>query len=350
MKKRTLLLVICSGLLSIGVVFAGQSGWTLPQRFLPPPEGASAPLQKAIASLPAPDVAMVHQLVPANEKEWRKLIDSTREQSIRKARELARNLSVKVEQRVLAGVPVFSVTPSRVMPQHKNHLFLHLHGGAYVFNGSEAATYEAALIADRIGIPVLSVDYRMPPDHPFPAALDDAVAVYRELLKQYPAGSLAIGGTSAGGGLALATLLRLKELDLPLPAALFGGTPWSDLTLTGDSYHLNEGADHVLVTGEGLLASAARLYAGDRDLAEPLLSPVHGDYSGFPPAILVSGTRDLFLSNTVRVYQKLRAAGVPARLEVFEGFSHGDYLSMYQTPESRQMFKALSEFLNSHLP
>ena len=160
---------------------------------------------------------------------------------------------------------------------------------------------------------------------------------------------MALGGTSAGGGLILASTHKFIELGFPLPGALFAGTPWSDLTKTGDSYVTNEGVDYLLVTYEGVLAGAAKLYAGDHDMIDPLISPVYGDFKGFPPTYLVSGTRDMFLSNTVRTHRKLCAAGVVADLNVYEGFSHGEYLKTIDSPESEEVFAELGAFLLEHL-
>jgi len=156
-------------------------------------------------------------------------------------------------------------------------------------------------------------------------------------------------GSSAGGGLTLATVHRLKELKVPLPGALFAGTPWSDLTKAGDTRYTNADIDDVLVTSDGLLGACARLYVGMHDLKHPLVSPVYGDLSGFPPTILVSGTRDLLLSDTVRVHRKLCQAGVDARLHVFEGLSHAQYLSLFQTPECRDAFGQVSSFFDELL-
>ncbi len=160
------------------------------------------------------------------------------------------------------------------------------------------------VIASQVKIPVLSIDYRMPPEHPFPGAVQDVVAVYKHLLKTRHARSIALGGSSAGGGLALASTHKLIELGLDIPAALFAGTPWADLTKTGDSHYTNEGIDRILVTYDGLLADAAKLFAGDHDMKNPLISPVYGDFTGFFPTYLVTGTRDLFLSDVVRTHRK----------------------------------------------
>jgi acetyl esterase/lipase len=160
---------------------------------------------------------------------------------------------------------------------------------------------------------------------------------------------MAIFGTSTGGGMTLAMILRAKAEGLPLPAAIAPGTPWSDLTKTGDSYFVNDHVDNVLVSYDSLLGAAALLYAGGHDLKDPFLSPVYGDFHGFPPAILTTGTRDLFLSNTVRVHRKLRQAGVEAVLNVFEGESHAQYALAADAPESAEAFTEIAAFLASHL-
>jgi acetyl esterase/lipase len=196
---------------------------------------------------------------------------------------------------------------------------------------------------------VLSVDYRMPPHHPFPAGLDDVVTVYQHLLTDRPAKSMVLGGTSAGGGLILAAIHKLIKLGLDVPGALYAGTPWTDLTKTGDSYYTNEGIDRLLVTYDGILAAAAHLYAGDYDLKDPLISPVYGDFHGFPPTFLLTGTRDLFLSNTVRAHIKLRQAGAVADLLVYEGVSHGDYATEATSPESLHAYAEMNAFLLRHL-
>ena len=198
-------------------------------------------------------------------------------------------------------------------------------------------------------IKVISVDYRMPPDYPYPAALDDTLAVWREMLKTHPAKNLGMWGTSAGGGLTLAAVMRLRELHEPIPGAIMGGTPWSDLTKTGDTYYTHEYIDNVLGSNDGNLEACAKLYAGNHDLKEPLLSPVYGDFTGFPPSILLSGTRDLFLSNTVRVHQKMLKAGVTAELLVFEGESHSQYSLVPDAPESADAFTEVAQFFNRHL-
>ena len=221
---------------------------------------------------------------------------------------LASRRGLAIDQLDIDGVGVFRLTPNEPAEVHDGHAFVYLHGGAYVYGGGRSGLGEASIIASRAGLAVIAVDYRMPPKYPFPAAVDDVVTVYRRLLKTYPATALAIGGTSAGGGLALAAVHRFKQLGLGVPGAIYAGTPWADLTKTGDSLYANEGLDRVLVTYDGPLGAAAELYAGGHDMTDPLISPVYGDFTGFPATYLVTGTRDLF-SERHRAYAYPDACG-----------------------------------------
>ena len=134
-----------------------------------------------------------------------------------------------------------------------------------------------------------------------------------------------------------------------MPGALAAGTPWADLGKVGDSYFTNDGIDNVLYSYEGLLGEAARVYANGHDLKDPMLSPVYGDVTGFPPTILTSGTRDLFLSNTVRMHTKLRQANVEVDLIVLEGLSHAQYYFVENAPETKFHFSELAKFFRKHL-
>ena len=254
-----------------------------------------------------------------------------------------------LEQQTIAGVPVYMVKPSRIAPENRDRLLVHVHGGGYTSFGGRAATPEAILMAHYGQIEVISVDYRMPPDFPFPAAVNDTVAVWKAVVQTHVPSRVGLFGTSAGGGLTLATVLRLKQLQLPLPGALMAGTPWTDLTQTGDTYFTNEFVDNILGSYRGGLEAAAKLYAGPHNLKEPLLSPIYGDVSGFPPTLLLSGTRDLFLSNTVRMHQKLLQSGAHADMLVFEGQSHAQYLIVPEAAESATAWREVSGFFAQNL-
>ncbi|HAS40472.1 MAG TPA: esterase [Microscillaceae bacterium] len=319
------------------------------KRKIPPPDQASTVIQEFIIKKGQPNVETASKLSFPNEQAWMKYIVKAEKDGAKMARQLATKLNIKVKKRSIANVTVRYIIPDRVSPTHKNNIFIHLHGGAYVLNGGYAGITEALMIAQYVSIPVVSIDYRMPPKHPFPAAINDVLAVYKELLKEYPPKSIAIGGTSAGGGLVMASLHNFKAAKQKLLGAVFLGTPWADINKIGDSYFLNEGIDQLLVSYAGILKESANLYAGEHDKKDPLISPIYGDFTEYPPTYLVSGTRDLFLSNTIRTHRKLKSAGVIADLNVYEGISHGQYLLIYGSPENKQVFNELGVFLNNHL-
>lgn len=318
---------------------------TIPARTIPVPTTVSPELQKLIA----PAWSGSKSPMKLTNDEWKALQKRTDEGRAKALEPAKQKLRVSVQEEKIAGVRVFRVKPQAIAPENRNRLLVHVHGGAYVFGGGESAASEAVLMAHFGKIEVVSVDYRMPPDFPFPAALDDGLAVWKEIAKSRDPKNLGLFGTSTGGGMTLAMVLKMKELKMALPGAIMAGTPWSDLTKTGDTYYTNEFVDNILGSNDGLLEAAAKLYAGNHDLKEPLLSPVYGDLRGFPPAILLSGTRDLFLSNTVRVHQKLLQAGSVAELLVFEGQSHAQYSLAPDAPETAAACGEVSKFFDRHL-
>ncbi|CAN7480044.1 alpha/beta hydrolase [Variovorax sp. LjRoot84] len=289
--------VVRSPQVPVAAVTDQKAAQQIPARLMPVPGTVSPQLRTMIAGGPSP----IWNAHPKSTEEWRTWVQQRAEGAVRGLPALRQKLEVTVEPSVIAGVKVFTVAPRVTSPENLRRVLVHVHGGGYVLNPGEAGTSEAILMAGFGHFKVVSIDYRMPPDHPYPAALDDAMAVYREVVKSTDPSRVAIFGTSTGGGLALAMVLRAKREGLPLPAAVAPGTPWSDMTKTGDSYFTNEMVDNVLVSHDGWLGDAAALYANGHDLKDPLLSPVYGDLAGFPPTLLTTGTRDLFLSNTVRV-------------------------------------------------
>lgn len=286
--------------------------------------------------------------VPRSAAEWRALRLQRAQAIAPQLEELRARFGVTVTPQMVAGVRCYVAKPQLMADKNRDRLVLSLHGGAHVFRAGEAATLEAIYIAGLTGLKVLAVDYRMPPEHPFPAGMDDVIAVWKNTLQQVKPAHTALFGMSSGGGLALAFVQRAKQENLPLPAALVAATPWSDLSKTGDSYFTHAGDDKILDRYEGLLEEAAKLYAAGRDLKDPSLSPVYGDFSGFPPTFLVAGTRDLFLSNTVRVQRKLKQAGVHTQLEVLEGESHGEFM-MPNATGAASLFADIAAFLAAHL-
>jgi acetyl esterase/lipase len=250
-------------------------------------------------------------------------------------------IDVDVEDRIVDGVPVFVITP-RGTAADDPRVFLDIHGGALVMGSGAVCRAMGITSIPRTGVTTWAVDYRMPPSDPYPAPLDDCVAVYRALLEVRPPERILVGGGSAGGNLVAAMLLRAKDEGLPMPAALALFTPEIDLTESGDSFDTNAGVDYVLVNR---LTDSIALYAGDHDLTHPYLSPIFGDVTGFPPTFVQAGTRDLFLSNAVRFHRKLRDAGVDAELHVWEAMPHGGF---FGAPEDAEMAVELRRFIAKH--
>lgn len=319
---------------------------TVPGRSIIVPQTVSPQLQAAIAAAyRVPN----WNANPKSAAEWKELVATLAARGAAAQPAIREKLGVTLQPAVIGGVKAFILTPKEIPARNRDRLLVHVHGGGYVYNPGEAGTQEATLMAAYGGFKVISFDYRMPPDHPYPAAMDDAMAVWKAALKMQKPRNMAIFGTSTGGGMTLAMILRAKQEHLPLPAAIAPGTPWSDLTETGDTYKTNEWLDNILVSYSGYLSHAALLYANGHDLKDPQLSPIYGDFHGFPPAILTSGTRDLFLSLTVLTHRKLRQAGVEAQLQVFEGMSHAQYQFDPFAPETKEAFTEIARFFDKHL-
>ncbi|MCQ6272313.1 alpha/beta hydrolase [Pseudarthrobacter sp. R1] len=246
------------------------------------------------------------------------------------------------DRRDIQGVQVFVSLPTG--RSTGDAVCLDLHPGALMFMGGEVCRRLGAFTALSYGMETWSVDYRMPPIHPYPAALDDALTVYRELVEARGAENILVSGTSAGGNLAAALLLRAKDEGLPMPRALVLGTPEVDLTESGDSFQVNKYADTTLQSTQ----SINLLYANGNDLSEPYLSPLFGNLAGFPSTLIHTGTRDLFLSNSVRMHRRLLAAGAAAELHVFEARPHGGFGGA--TPEDDELREQVISFIQHHFP
>jgi acetyl esterase/lipase len=202
----------------------------------------------------------------------------------------------------------------------------------------------AKIRASDYGAEVYAVDYRLLPEHPFPAGLDDCVAAYTEILKHHDAGNLVLAGASAGGNLAAALALRARDERLPLPAAVLLLTPALDMTQSGDSYQTNRLLDVNLYGGGG---DGPALYAAGTDVMHPYVSPLFGDFTGgWPPTLLTTGTRDLLLSDTVRMHRALRRAGVRAELHVAEASPHGGFMGA-NAPEDAEVIAECRQFVCS---
>ncbi len=345
-KSRLALLTLATLAASVAARAETFPPQQVPAQSLPVPSADVSPQMQAFIARPLnPDW---NKLWKTGE-EWRAAADKQAATVVPTIPPMLERLHVKLEPQAIDGVKVNVATPDSVPAQNQGKVLIHVHGGCYVLFPGQSGATEAIMMAGFGHYKVIAVDYRMPPEAYFPAALDDAITVYKAVLKTTRPKDVAFFGTSAGGALTLEMALRAKQLGLPMPGALAPGTPMSDVTKTGDSFYTNEKVDNVLVSRDGFCDAATVVYARGHDLADPLLSPVNGDMAGFPPTILTTGTRDLLLSNTVRVHRKLRALGIPAELEVYEGQSHAQYQFDDRVPETKVAFDEIAGFFGQHL-
>jgi acetyl esterase/lipase len=251
---------------------------------------------------------------------------------------------VTVEKMTVGGVPASLIRPKTPAPGAEDRLLVNLHGGAFFLGAGSIR--EAIPIAGLTGIPVLAVDYRLAPEHPFPAAVDDAIAVWRALLKTYAAKHMAIYGSSAGAALTAETTTRAKQLGLDLPAALgfFSGTV--DFSKEGDTEALF-GLGGLAATVTPMVVQV-RGYVAGQNLQDPVLSPGFSDVTGFPPTLLMSGTRDFFLSSTTSFHRQLLRAHVPAELVVFDAMPHV-FWGNPDLPETKEALQIQADFLKAHV-
>ena len=223
-------------------------------------------------------------------------------------------------------------------------VLLYLHGGGYCMGSLNTHRAMAARLAQACRARTLNVDYRLAPEHPHPAAVDDAVAAYRWLLDGGVApAQVVVGGDSAGGGLVVATLLALRDGGHPRPAAGFCLSPWVDLECDSETYTTKAEAD-PMCTKEGLDEMAAA-YAGERDLRHPLVSPLHADLSGLPPLLIQVGTAEVLLDDAVRLADGARAAGVDVRLEAWDDLVHVFQAFGPMIPEAVEAVDAIGAFV-----
>lgn len=323
-----------------------DAGIKIDSKIIPFPRSVSLEAQAVLRSLVGADgvpINALHSMPEVDDADgWRRVKAAVERQYDAMAEAMEPSLLATAETISVGDATVHLATPAK--PVKSDRAVIDLHGGALVAGGGKACAAGARSRADQHGVRCYGVDYRMPPDHPYPAALDDCLATYRHVLDRHAAKNIVICSRSAGGNLAAATLLRARDEGLPLPAGLVLLSPEIDLTESGDSFEVNRMVDVVL---PGSLMRNNRLYAAGADLSHPYLSPLFGNLEGFPPTLLQCGTRDLFLSNTVRMHRALRAAGVAAELHVFEAMPHGGFMG--GTPEDREIEQEVKSFVFRHL-
>lgn len=308
----------------------------LPDRVIPLPDTIS---DEARAFLSNPLFSQEPQTPELDDIEgWRRHCAESNARMVAMMRMQRAGIAFTHQVHRLAHCDLYEIEPANL--RSDDRAILYIHGGAFIVGGGEASLLAAVQIADMAGLRTYSVDYRMPPDHPFPAGLDDCVEAWQLVLERFDAGKVAFYGGSAGANLVCTTTLKARDTGLPMPAACVLHSPGADLRQIGDTYTTNTGLDVVLKRPADWLPA---LYSGGHDLTDPYVSPALADFSkGFPPTVLTSGTRDLLLSDTVRLHRALRRAGVRAELHVWEAMCHG---LTHEAPEAKELLGEHIAFL-----
>ncbi len=227
----------------------------------------------------------------------------------------------------------------------RNGTLLYLHGGAWCLHLPALYAGFAAALSKATGLRVLLVDYRLAPEHPFPAAIDDCLATYRAMLESTQGGPLVVAGDSAGGGLTLITLMRARDAQLPLPACAVLLSPCTDLTFSGPSVRYNALADPMFSAASmGLLPD---IYCPGQELGNPLLSPLFGTWAGLPPLYFLAGSTEMLLDDSVRAHDRALQAGTPSRIDVWRQMPHV-FPVVRMLPEARAAMRLIVEFIEQH--
>jgi acetyl esterase/lipase len=306
-------------------------------RVIPMPTTISPEARKWLESLNLESLKQAG--APESLAERRTRTDAWRKMDSAEARKL---YPVNVEETSMAGVRTDIITP--LATAEGNRVLINLHGGG--FNSDSGSLIEGVPIASRAKIKVVSVYYRLAPENPFPAAVDDVVAVYKELLKTYKPHNIGIYGTSAGAILTAEVAVRLKQLGLPLPAALGIFSAHADFSRVGDSWQM--------FTLNGLPGRMEPIdpshlpddqYVGKTDRKDPVLSPIFADLHGMPPSLLVTSTRDILLSDTATLHRALLHAGDDAQLVVFEALPHAFWYH-FDFPETTEALQIMANFFD----
>lgn len=247
------------------------------------------------------------------------------------------------ERGEIDGVPVEWIQPETA---GRDGILVYVHGGGYYMGSIETYSHYVARLAVACGLRTVLFDYRLAPEHPFPHGLNDAEAVLLHLLTEHAADMpVFLAGDSAGGGLALATLVALRDAGHPLPAAAVLLSPWTDLTCSGESFHRNQATDPVILSERSV--KVAEWYADGTSLKHPLVSPLFANLAGLPPMLVLAGGEELLLDDSVRLAQRAKMQGVRAQLEVSAGMVHVWPFYAEWIPEGRAALDRINRFFRS---
>jgi epsilon-lactone hydrolase len=306
-------------------------------RVVPVPQDLSPEAQRFISEM-VPDEAPAESLAERR--------SHTDDWAVRSNREWSKLCPNKIENTTLGGVPVRIVTPANIRESDRDKILMNLHGGG--FNSDSGSYAESIPIAAYSGIKVVAVLYRLAPEHPFPAAVDDAVSVYKELLKTHKSNHIVVYGTSAGAVITAELAVKLKQLSLPMPAALGIFSALDSFARMGDSFSIYalRGLSGHLDPPDSSVHDA--YYVGSTDPTDPVLSPIYADLHGLPPALFVTSERDALLSGTSNLHRAYLQAGIDARLVVFDALPHAFWYNP-QLPESIEANHIMADFFVANI-
>jgi len=257
---------------------------------------------------------------------------------------LPRPRGVEYIDTLIGGIPAIVATPTGSTPER--HL-LYIHGGAFVVGSPKSHIAMAAVLAKLANATATVVEYRLAPEHLYPAAVDDCLAAYRALITDVDPATVTIAGDSAGGNGALATLVALRDAGDPLPGACYLLSPWTDLTGSGETIVTHAGIDPMFIEPD--IAGAGRVYAGDTPLDDPGVSPLFADLGGLPPLLIQTGLDEVLLSDSTRLAERARAAGVDVTLDLAPGMWHVYQSFVRAVPESREALTRAAVFIRSRV-
>jgi acetyl esterase/lipase len=253
-----------------------------------------------------------------------------------------------ISEIMLDGIQILDIKPQNWTDNGK--VLVYTHGGGYTFGSANSTLGNPVLAANATGLRVMSINYTVAPFSKWNQTTDQIVSIIQMLKEQlgYSGDDIAVYGDSAGGGLVTGSILKMRDQGLELPAALVLWSPWLDLTETGDTYFTLKYADPYL-SYDSFLKNTAGAYAGHADQKNPYVSPVYGNFTGgYTPTLIQGGTREIFLSGFIRLYQALDQAEVPVKLDIYEGMPHV-HQYLYNTPESKIALSKMNEFLKTYL-
>jgi acetyl esterase/lipase len=311
------------------------------------PDTVSPEFQELLKKLPDP--ALRPRFPAPDDMEGWKRFHQARERDMEPRVERAlKEYQPSLTERKLGGVGVLDIKPKGWTDSRK--VLVYLHGGAYTMASARSSLIKSVPAAAATRYRVMSVDYTVAPRAKWQQVTDEVIAVVQALVKEgHALKEIGMFGDSAGGGMAPGVVLKMRDQKLGMPAAVVLWSPWSDITETGDTYATLKDAEPTYLY-DTILKPAADAYALPKDQKHPYVSPVYGDYSkGFPPTLIQGGTKEIFLSNFVRQYQALDAAGQTVKLDLYEGMPHVFQGQLPDAPESKLALKKMREFLLLHL-